>query len=233
MTIDFEIQEMEKNLDDINNVAPTFVETIFNVRWWKTFSLFSVYVILTEITGFDMIIPYSVQFFNKFNRTHIDDRIISMIFITLAFIGTIVTVLVIENFNRVPLVKYTNLANVVFLLISAFSETYFHSMGSSILSLLSFCIYGTTVSITAYTVPWAIISESLPTESRATIFAALATEFSFIYFIIVKIFPAILISVPVNYIIYSFAFFSFLNYVFVHCFMKETRGIMLPGNRST
>lgn len=228
--IDFEIEEIEKNLDSVNKNVLTFMETVFNIKWWNTFLLFSVYIMLIQLTGFDMIIPYAVQFFEKFNKTQIDNRIISIIFMTIAFIGTIVTTFIVEKFKRTSLVKYSNLANVILLIISGMSMKYFHSSASSVLSLLCFCFYGTTVSIVAYGMPCTIISECLPTESRATIFSALGSEFTITYFIIVLIFPTVLVNISIDYIIYLLAFFSLLNYIFVHCFIKETKGIILPGN---
>lgn len=231
--IDFEIQEIENNLDDINKIAPTFIKTIFDVRWWKILLIFSFYAILTELVGIDMIIPYMVQFFDKFNLPQMDSRIMSIIFIFVALVGAIITAFIVDKFERVPLVKFANLVNIILLLISGICAKYINSSFLSIISLVCFGIYSTTASISASTVPWTIISESLPTEFRATIFATLSTEFTIIYFLIVKFFPTLLEILSVDYIIYLLAFFSFLNYIYVHIFVKETKGIILPGKQNS
>lgn len=227
LTIDRELCEIEKNLINTNKVDHGVFEIIFNLKWWRLFLLFSVYLLFTELTGFDMIIPYSVQFFAKFNRTEIDSKIISIIFMVVTFAGTIGTVFIVERFERTSLVIYGNLMNVFLLSISAICEMYFNTYASSVISIICFCIFGTTVSITAFTLPWTIISENLPTEFRATILAVLATEFSLTYFLFTKLFPDVLQNCPISYIIWSFAVFSLLTCIFVRYFVKETRGIIL------
>lgn len=228
LKIIYEINEIEKSLDED---VLTFKKTILKIKWWKTFLLFSIYMLLLEFTGFDMIIPYAVQFFGKFNRTAIDNRIIGIIFISSAFIGAIVTVCITEKFKRISLVKSGHILNIFVLVLSGFCEAYFHSVEFSIVSLTCICIYGSTISIVAYGLPTTIITENLPTEARATIFSSLSTEFYLIYFFVVKFFPIILANVPIYYVIWSIALFSLFNYIFIHNFLKETRGTVLPGNK--
>lgn len=231
LTIDSEIYNIEENLEQTNK-SPTLADTILNVRWWKSFLLFSVYILLTELSGFDMIIPYSVQFFAVINRTRIDNRIVSSTFVTIALAGSIASMFIVERFKRTTLIKNTNLINTVLLAIAGLSAAFSHSIISSIICLLCIFVYSSTVAISTFSLPWTIISESLPTELRATVFSALSMEFSITYFLLVKIFPAILATTSMNYILFFFAIFSFLNYCFVLFFIKETRGIILPGNRN-
>ncbi len=232
LTVDFEVNHIEENLEQ-SCQSPTYAEVIFTTTWWETFAFFSIYILLIELTGFDMIIPYSVQFFDVINRNGIDNRVVSILFVSVAFVGTIITMFFVDRINRKTLVKNANLLNFVLLVVASLSLTYFRrSSLVSFVCLICFFIYSTTVASTAFTLPWTIISESLPTESRATLFAALSAEFSLIYFFIVKIFPSLLTSIPINYIVWAFAFFSLLNYIFIVFCIKETKGTILPGNRS-
>ncbi len=229
--LDAEIEEIERNLEE-STQSLTFSQVVFTIKWWQMFGLYSIYVILIELTGFDMIIPYSLQFFDTINRTGLGDRLVASIFIVAAFVGTIGSMFFVDRVSRRSLLQNLNLFNFILQVIAATSETFFHSRASSLVTLICFFVYSQTVATTAFTLPWTTLSELMPTESRATLYSALSTEFSIIYFFIVKLFPAILKSVPVSTIIWAFAVFSLLNSVFVFFFVKETKGIILPGSRN-
>ncbi|XKL61919.1 hypothetical protein PGB90_001752 [Kerria lacca] len=91
--VEVEVRLIEQNLDN-NEKSPSFLQTIFTLKWWKYFLFFSIYLTLIEFTGFDIIFT-------------------------------------------IP-----------------------------------------TDSIVAYNLPWTMVSENLPTELRATVFAALCAETS-------------------------------------------------------
>lgn len=225
----YEINEIEKNLDGINTHIPTFLEIIVNPKWWKTFLFYSTYLLLSELSGYDMIIPYSLQFFAKFNQSQVDNQIVATIFLSSAFAGAIITACITEKFKRISLVKSGLISNMLLLIFSGYCSTQPDSLTYYIISLICLCLYASNISIVLLGLPYTIMAERLPTEFRAKIFSSLTSVLFIIYFLFLQFSPTILLTIPVNYILWSFASFSLLNYIFVNNFFKETKVTTLPN----
>lgn len=229
--VEVEVRLIEQNLDN-NEKSPSFLQTIFTLKWWKYFLFFSIYLTLIEFTGFDIIFTYPIQIFSELNRTGIENKKIVIAFAFVLLIGSVISIFIIEKFKRKQMMIYYSIMNAIFLLVVIYSETYVRSYYSSIISLIFIFIFGATDSIVAYNLPWTMVSENLPTELRATVFAALCAETYIVYFFMVKLFPIIMISIPLSYFFLFFLIFSLLCAIFVAFFIKETQGIILPGNRN-
>ncbi len=227
-----ELEEIEGTLEETED-STSFVNTICRIKWWKKFALLSIYVALFELLGFDVIIPYSEQFFATINRTKLDNRTVAVIFACTALIGVIAWGFVVDNVRRKPLMQSTNFFNFVILAIAGAVEIFWHIDGSSVITLCCFFIYGATVSITCFSLNWTVINEVLPSEFRSTSMAALTAVFSILYFTFLKLFPLLLSRVPVGYIIWLFGVVSLLNCFYIGLFIKETKGTILSGNRNT
>ncbi|XKL62765.1 hypothetical protein PGB90_002598 [Kerria lacca] len=171
----YEINEIEKNLDGINTHIPTFLEIIVNPKWWKTFLFYSTYLLLSELSGYDMIIPYSLQFFAKFNQSQVDNQIVATIFLSSAFAGAIITACITEKFKRISLVKSGLISNMLLLIFSGYCSTQPDSLTYYIISLICLCLYASNISIVLLGLPYTIMAERLPTEFRAKIFSSLTS----------------------------------------------------------
>lgn len=229
--VEIEISQIEKNFDNFNEVATVFQRTIFNLKWWKYFLVFSLYVILNEFTGNDVISTYTLQIFAKINRTDINNKILIILFSISLLFGSFLSMILIEKFNRKKMAIYYNLINVLFSLIIAFCITYSHSYYLSMVSLIFLFIYGITVLISSWSLTWIIILENLPNEMRATVYAALSAESYILYFLIIKFFPMVMELISINCIILLFALFSTLCIIYIYYRIEDTRGVILPGNK--
>ncbi len=225
-----ELEEIQETLGESEN-SMTFTNVIFKVDWWKNFILFSIFVTLFSETGFDMIIPYSKQFFATVNRTRIENGTLAVIFMTMALVGTIVSMFFVDKIRRKPLLQNTYFFNFVLLIVACTSESFSYIKSSSEITLCCIFMYATTVSITIFSVPWTVINESISTESRATLFAAISAYSSIVYFLNTELFPLLLHEIGINVILWLFGLFSLLNGIFVAFFIKETKDTILPGNR--
>lgn len=225
--VDDEINKIEESMGKNDELIRNFIETVFNLRWLKYFSLFLIYVLLSGFMGFDVIIAYAVQFFAKFNRTEIDNQIIANTFVSVTLVGSIVTVLITEKFDRISLVKRANTLNLFLFIFCGICAICFNSIIFSIFTLIMVCIYGTTIAFVSHGLPWTMISENLPTDLRATIFASLNALYSLVFSFVLRLFPIILDYFRIAYIFLSLALFSLLNYIFVHNFVKETKNVVL------
>lgn len=226
------VTELEQMSESLNAEASksNFKNVLTSGKAWKLFGKLSVYVLLFETTGFDMIIPYSVQFFEEINQTGFDNRFLTMIFAAIGLIGTIVSMFFVEKISRIKCVSLANLINIVFLSLVVVRETFLKSPKYSIISIIGIMGYCPFVSLSCFIFPWIIISESLPTDMRGIIYAALAAEFYIIFYVIVQVFPFILFYIPINIIILSFIVSSILNIIFVNLFINDTRGKIMKSS---
>lgn len=226
-TVDNEINEIERNMSNTSESTTHCIKIISNVRWWKIFLRFFIYTLLLGFMGFDIIIAYAVQIITKFNRTQIDNRIIANIFISATFVSSTVIALIMEKYSRISLVKCANAVNIFLLILGGFCNIFVQSTILSFITLICFCLFGTTISIASYGLPWTMIAENLPTDLRATIYSTLNAVYFLIFSGVIKFFPVVLEFLPITCILWLIALISFFNYIFVHNFIKETRGIVL------
>lgn len=229
--IEIEVKEMEKNVDDGKTHTSTELpQILLDLKWWKYFFKFSVYVVLIEFSGYDVLFMYTMQIIAKINKTGINNKCVVILFSVTVFVGSLITTIFVEKFRRKKMIMFYNLVNILLPFTIGSCVLYFYSFYSSIISLIALFIYGATSSIISITLSWIIISENLPTTLRATIYAVLCAESYVFYFLIVKFAPIIMKSISISYTMYIFAFISLLNVIWVHFYADETQGIILPGN---
>lgn len=229
--IEIEIREIENNLDKTDK-SLSIMQTISNIRWWKYFLKFSTYIVLLEFSGYGVFFMYTLQIITEINRTGIKNNTIGTLFSVVSFVILMWSATLVEKFKRKNIIICFNFINLLLLLAIAFCEFYSQSLFSSIISLISASIFEATVTITGCILSWIIISENLPTELRATVHAFLCAEGYIWYFFIIKFYPIIRTFVSLSYVMISFAFVSVLNVIWIYFCVKETRGIILPGNKN-
>lgn len=193
------------------------------VKNWKPFSIFVLFQICVQCSGYSILISYSNLLFGRINLP-LEPSYVSIGYSLSIFFSSFLSPFAVICWSRKVLMKISGIGMTVSLLVMLICIN-LHMTGN-LSWIIPICAYGYVVTCTIGSIT---LSECMPSELYRTevrgLMCGVTQAFSTILTgTLIKIFPGILVRIPVTYVISFFVVFSFCTLLFGIFVLPETKG---------
>ncbi len=190
---------------------------------YKPFLIFTVFSLLQQQAGYNIIIYYAVLFFENLGNP-LNHYLLSILFASISLVGSLILVTIVHKFNRVTLLVSSGICMAVTIAMAGVALVVWPTNSHPwvpvgfVFCYIFFCMMG------MIDIPWMMIGEILPNHIRGTMSAIITVVIFFTSFLNVKLYPLLHGLLGTSGILWMFAVFSLLSVAFAKIFFPETRG---------
>ncbi|KAJ8964230.1 hypothetical protein NQ314_005059 [Rhamnusium bicolor] len=194
----------------------------------------------TQLSGAYVIIFYAVDLFREIGghfQNGIDEYVALVLLGTIRFVMSMVSAFISKKVGRRPLMFISAIGMCVTSLIAGL-YMYLTLIPKDVYDNLNitnditndniplYCVLGYVCfsSLGYLVIPWTLIGELLPVKVRGKLGGMLISVAYVLMFIVVKIFPYLLIVVSIQYLFYIMSVINLFGFAFLYFFLPETLG---------
>ncbi|MFR2987769.1 MAG: sugar porter family MFS transporter, partial [Faecalibacillus sp.] len=220
-----EIEILKKAITEEANIKKMTIKDL-KLAWVRRLLMIGIgMAFINQFTGVNSIMFYGTEILKTSGFTTNAAFLGNVANGVIAVIAMITSIMMMDRFGRRPMIL-TGLAgiSVVLIGIGIISNTMQDS------DMLPYFILGLTVLYLAFfqgligPVNWLIISEIFPLRLRGLSMGIVVMILWLSSFVVALLFPILLEYIGMSNTFFTFALLSILSFVFVYCFVPETRG---------
>lgn len=218
-----ELDQIKSKMSQYENKSSCW-KNFFKPTVWKPFLIFSVFSFFQQQTGYNVIIYYGVEFFQKLGDNEIEPYILTLIFASISILGSVILVLIVHKFNRVTLLVSSGLGMAITMAIAASSLTFENLQSYKWIPSVCIFVYIFFCMLGMIDIPWMMIGEVFPNSMRGSMSAAITVVIFLLSFINMKLFPVMNHTLQTSGVLWYFTVMSLLTVIFAKLCFPETRG---------
>lgn len=211
-----ETEERVRNMETPGNYLQHFRDPAV----WKPFLILTLFSLLQQQVGYNIITYYAVDFFKSFESKYNGNEL-AIMFAALSTVGSLLLMTVVHKFYRKTLLCASGLGMTISMAIGATSLSY-KSISQDVPVTCVF-IYVLFCMLGMIDIPWMIVGEMFPTKVRGSMSAITTVVIFSMQFVTLKTYPALLAALGVSGLFWYFALLSFLTVAFAKIFFPETK----------
>ncbi len=226
---DTELEELKnarmlKSEEDADKVP--LLRKVICTKAWKPLGILALFFCVQQFTGNSIIFYYAVNFYESFDLP-IDGFTLSIIYITISLIASIICTAIIERYNRKTMTVISSAGVCATCAMAAIYEYFFEKTADK--PLFWFPITCMWINIVFSTLgisplPWLMAGEMFPSQVRGAM-SGLLWAISYLFmFVTVKLYPVTAILVNIYGVLWIFAGSALIGILFGLYILPDTRG---------
>lgn len=191
---------------------------------WKPFVILSIFSLLQQQAGYNIIIYYATIFFADMQSSIQNHYLLSILFAIISTFGSVLLLFIVHKYNRKSLLTFSGISMAVAIGTAAvvLSIPSLHEISwlpiISVFAYIFFCMLG------MIDIPWMMIGELFPNYLRGIMSALITVVIFFFSFLNLKLYSFMRDWLGFAGNLWVFAAFSLVSVCFAKIFFPETKG---------